>query len=124
MSLIGLPQECPSCHKPQKSRNLCSSCARTEPLFPGMDPGHAGRRKATQIGLFGGGPSKREVEHAKYERARDRVNEAEREFSAVTKAYRERRIGDAEYLAARAKRDEAARAYDEARRPFENRKRA
>lgn len=58
MSLIGgqpPPKgECPSCHKPQRGNTLCSSCSRTRPLFAGVEPGHAGRKKVEQLGLFGG----------------------------------------------------------------------
>lgn len=40
MSLIGVPNECPRCHRPQRTREVCSACARTGTLFPGMDTGH------------------------------------------------------------------------------------
>lgn len=60
MSLIGpKPGECPSCHRPQPGKNLCSSCARTGSLFEGIEPGHAGRRKAQQFSLFAAPPKER-----------------------------------------------------------------
>jgi hypothetical protein len=37
MSLIGVKNKCPGCHRPQKNRKLCSACARTPALFAGME---------------------------------------------------------------------------------------
>lgn len=40
MSLLGEKNECPRCHKSQRTREICSACKRTPALFPGMDTGH------------------------------------------------------------------------------------
>jgi len=45
--------ECPVCHKPQRTKALCSACARTGELFPGVRPGHAERKRAEQLSMFG-----------------------------------------------------------------------
>ena len=56
MSLIGPPSgECPVCHRPQAGKHLCSACARTRPLFEGVTPGYANRRKTEQLSMFAGG---------------------------------------------------------------------
>jgi hypothetical protein len=49
---------------------------------------------------------------AEYELALNAVREATAKFNAVTKAYRARTIGDDEFLAAKAKYNEAEKVFD------------
>lgn len=85
------------------------------------DDAEAARRAARQAGEREGpagdgqeaGPEVRQPT-AKYETARETANKAGRVFAKAQADYRARKIGDAEFLAAKKVHDEAQRAFDKA----------